>query len=132
MANELIAFADAEALAVTWLTGKLGTGVAISTQVPNPRPDKHVKVIAVGARRTDLAYREARLVFECWATNETDASAIAELVDAHMNGAEAETVGGSFIRRVSHVGGPVNSADPESNTPRYLVTKAITYRGAAL
>lgn len=132
MVNELIIFADSEALAVTWLTGKLGAGAEISTKVPNPRPDKHVKVVAVGARRTDLAYRESRLVFECWATTETAASDLAALVDAHMNGAEAETVNGSFIRKVSHVGGPVNSPDPESNTPRYLVTKAVTYRGSAL
>lgn len=127
MVNELIVFGDAEALAVTWLSSRLDKQVG--TKVPDPRPSQCVKVVATGGTRRDLAYREAQLTFECWADNETDAADLAALVDAHMNAAEAETVNDSFIRKVLHVGGPVNSPDPESNSSRYLVTKGVQYRG---
>jgi hypothetical protein len=132
MASEVITFTSSEAMAVTWLNGKLGSGVGVATKVPDPRPEKLVKVTATGAHRLDLAYREAQLTFECWATEETDAEDIAELVHAHMKAAEGETINGAFVRRVNTVGGPVNSPDPESQTARYLVTVGVQYRGAAL
>lgn len=131
MAGELIAFADPEALAVTWLTGKLGSAT-VSTKVPNPRTAAFVKVVSTGGYRRDRAYLESQLTFECWAEKETDAGVLAAHVSTYMDALETETVDGVFVRRVTHIGGPVNSPDPDSNAPRYLVTKTVTHRGSIL
>lgn len=131
MVNEVIRFGDAEAMAVSWLTGKLA-GVDVATKVPNPRPDLFVKVSRTGGARRDLAYREARLTFECWALNETDASGLAELGYAHMCAAQAETINGAFVRKVTTTGVPVYFEDPVAQRPRYQFTVAIQYRGAPL
>jgi hypothetical protein len=131
MAGELIQWADAEALAVTWLTGKLGSAT-VGTKVPNPRTAAFVKVVTTGGYRRDRAYIETQLTLECWADTEPAAAALAALVSAHMDAMETETVNGAFVRRVAHVGGPVNSPDPDSNAPRYLVTKTVQHRGHTL
>jgi hypothetical protein len=134
MANELVVFRDAEALAVTWGTGKLGTGVAVSTKVPDPRPDRHVKVSVTGSTRRDLAYREARFLFECWALKGQDEEAadLANLVEGVMHQSEGETVNGSFVRKVETKGGPYYLEDPASGLPRYQVSIAVIYRGYAV
>jgi hypothetical protein len=131
MAGELIQWADAEALAVTWLTGKLGSAT-VGTKVPNPRTAAFVKVVVTGNYEADRAYMGSQLTFECWADTETAAADLAVLVAAWVNALETETVNGAFVRRVIHVGGPVNSPDPDSNGPRYLVTKTIEHRGRTL
>jgi hypothetical protein len=73
MSNEVIKFGDAEAMAIAWLTGKLGSGVLIHTKVPDPRPPKFVQVVVTGGRRVDLAYRRAQLTFKCWGATEVEA-----------------------------------------------------------
>lgn len=132
MPNEVVAFPDAEAIAVAWLTGKLGTGVAISTKVPNSRPPKFVKVTRTGGNQTDLIADAARLTFECWAPDEVTASEICRLARAHIKAAAGETVSGSYVRKVTDVGGPSNFPDPESMSPRYLYTATVVCRGTAI
>lgn len=129
---EAIAPGNYEAAAITWLTGKLGTGVAIHTKVPAPRPEKFVKVIRTGGHRLDLAYYEAQLTFECWATNEDDAGDIANLAYGNLFAAAGQEAGSIFIRKVVEVGGIVNSQDPESTTCRYMFTAGVQGRMAVL
>lgn len=125
---EVIAPADYEALAVTWLTGKLGSGIAIHSKVPPTRPAAFVKVIRTGGHRLDLAYHEGQLTFECWGATETAAEAIAKLAYGHMFALAGDSVSGVFVRRVVEVGGIVNSQDPESQSPRYVFTVALQAR----
>lgn len=132
VANEVVAFADAEALAITWLTGKLGSGVTLHTKVPPTRPAKFVKVIRTGGTQRDIIADGAQLTFECWAANEIDASAICRLVRAHLKAAAGEIVGGSYVRKVTDVGGPSNLPDPESTSARYLYTATVVIRGVAI
>jgi hypothetical protein len=132
VANEVIAFPDAEALAIVWLTGKLGTGVKISTKVPATRPDKFVKVTRTGGVQRDIAADDAQLTFECWALSEIDASAICELVRANLKAAAGERVGTAYVRKVTEVGGPANFPDPESTMPRYQYTASVACRGTAI
>ena len=130
--SEVIAFPDAEALAITWLTGKLGAGVEISTKVPDPRPDKFVKVTRTGGVRRDISADDAQLTFECWGLTEIDASAICRLVRAHLMAAAGVTVGAAYVRKVTEVGGPANFPDPESTMPRYQYTASVACRGVAI
>lgn len=122
MAGEKLAPADVEAMAVTWLAGKLGSGIGIHTDVPNPRPAKFLEVSSAGGLKRDVAYFEGRLVFKAWALNETDAFALAQLAYAHMFDMAGETVNGTYVRKVVEVGGITSSPDPETKLPRYQFT----------
>jgi hypothetical protein len=125
---EIIAPGNYEALAVTWLTGKLGTGVAIHSKVPKVRPPVFAKVIRTGGHRLDLAYYEAQLTFECWGPDEDQAGALAVLAYGHMFALAGDSVSGIFVRRVIEVGGIVNSQDPESQQSRYVFTLGVQAR----
>lgn len=130
--SELVAFPDAEAMAITWLTGKLGTGVGISTGVPNPRPAEFVKVTRTGGVQRDIVYDEAQLTFECWGTDEVAAYMLCRLVRAHFANVAGEIVAGVYVRKVIEIGGPANFPDPESTSPRYQYTAGAVCRGAAI
>jgi hypothetical protein len=130
--DQVIAFPDAEATAVTWLTGRLGTGVGVSTRIPNPRPAKLCRVTRTGGVRRDLVTDDAQLTFECWGPTETDAFEICRLARAYLYAAAGQTVGGVFVRKVTDVGGPTNFPDPESDSPRYQFTATVAVRGAAI
>lgn len=132
MSNEVIKFGDAEAMAIAWLTGKLGSGVLIHTKVPNPRPAKFVQVVLTGGRRIDLAYRRAQLTFKCWGATEVAASDLCDLTYAQFFAVAGETVGGVTVRRVDEVGAPANVPDPESDLPRYQFTVGAECRGTAI
>lgn len=129
---EVIAPADYEALAVTWLTGKLGSGVVPHTKVPTARPATFVKVIRTGGHKVDIAYHEGQITFECWAATETAAEAIAKLAYGHMFALAGDSVSGVFVRRVVEVGGIVNSEDPETKLPRYIFTVGVQARMSVL
>jgi hypothetical protein len=134
MSSEVVAFPDAEAVAVAWLAGKLGAGVDTATKVPNPRPPAGVCRVrrTGGPGRIDLVTDDAQLTFECWAATEGAASDIARLAHAHMHAAAGETVAGAFIRKVTDIGGPSNFPDPESDSPRYQFTVGVRLRGDAI
>ena len=129
---EIIAPPDYEALAVSWLTGKLGTGVAIHSKVPTTRPAVFAKVIRTGGHKLDLAYHEGQLTFECWGATETAAEAVAKLAYGNMFALAGDSVGAVFVRRVVEVGGVVNSQDPETHNPRYVFTVGVQARMTVL
>jgi hypothetical protein len=132
VANEVIIFGSPEGMAVTWLTGKLGTGVKISTKVPAPRPAKFARVLLTGGPRLDLAYREAQLTFQGWGATETEAEDICNLAYGHIFAVAGETVNGVFVRKVREIGGVVNFEDPESTSPRYQFTVGAACRYVSL
>lgn len=133
MTNEVIVCPDAEALAITWLTGKLGAGVGISTQIPNPRPEKLCRVRRTGGFRSQFPIADsAQLTFECWGPDEATAFSICSLARAHLEAAAGQFIDGVWVLRVAEVGGPSNFPDPESDTPRYQYTALLTVRGEAV
>lgn len=132
MASEVIAGPDVEALVITWLAGKLGSGVGISTQISNPRPAKLCRVRRTGGFRNDLIADSAQLTFECWGPDEATAFDICRLARAHLEAAAGEFVDGVWVLRVTEVGGPSNFPDPESDSPRYQYTAVLTVRAEAI
>jgi hypothetical protein len=119
---EVIAPGNFEGVAVTWLTGKLGSGIGIHSRVPDPRPASFVKVIRTGGHKVDLAYYEAQLTFECWGPDEDTAGNLAALTYGQFFAVAGEIVNGIFIRKIVEVGGIVNDQDQASTTPRYVFT----------
>lgn len=128
--SEVIAFADAEALAVSYLKSVMDAKV--STKVPSPRPDKFIRVVRTGGIRTRINADYPQLTFECWATTETDASNLCREARAYVFAMEQESINGTWVYRVTDVGGPSFFPDPQTNTPRYQFTVQVETKGGAL
>lgn len=133
MAGEVIAFPDAEALAVSFLRSKIA-GVYIATRIPTDRPEngKIIKVTRVGGSKLRLNTDSPMLVFECWALTPVEASELARQARAYVNAMAGETVNGVWVFKVREVGGPAYFPDPDSTSPRYQFSVAIDMKGVAL
>lgn len=125
---ELVGFPDAEAVVVAYLKGVL-PGVKVSTLVPNPRPDRLVKVTRTGGSRRNVAQDDAMVTLECWDKESADAAALANRVRAHL--ANFDTVDG-YVPRDGEVSGPQFFPDPLTSNPRYQLTVIIRLRAKLL
>lgn len=128
--TELLAFPDAEAVAVAALDAALT--VPVSTRVPNPRPAVFVRVARVGGARVNLVTDAPVLVVECWAASSVAAAELARLARAHLFALEGSTTAGAWVRKVLDVAGPQSFPDPVSESPRYQFTAQLHLRGAPL
>ncbi|MFD8618263.1 hypothetical protein [Streptomyces sp. NPDC059513] len=129
--TEVIAFADAESLAVTYLKSKIA-GVSVSTKVPSPRPQKLIKVTRVGGSKLRLNADSPILVFECWAPDSIQASALCRQARAYVNAMDGQTINGVWVFKVREVGGPAFFPDPDTDLPRYQFSVAIDTKGEVL
>jgi hypothetical protein len=129
-----ILFADIEApLADRMGTDLLAQGdtAPVVIGVPDPRPSRFVRLVRVGGSQSNLVTDRPRIVFECWSTVGVDAAALAALVRALVNALAPGYVGAVWVDRVIDIG-VAYSPDPQTGTPRYLVTAELHVRGAAL
>jgi hypothetical protein len=130
-----IAFPDAEAAIIPHLRDQLvalGMPVPVSGKVPNPVPARHVRVVRTGGLRSNLVMDRARLTFECRdSSGEPGAAALARLVRAIVTNAPGY-MGGAWVDVAAEVGGPASSPDPDTGTPRYLLTVELHIRGSEL
>lgn len=131
MAGEVIAFPDAEAVAITYLKSKIA-GVSISTKIPDPRPTKLIKVTRVGGTKLRLNADSPMLVFECWGSTSIEASELCRQARAYVNAMAGETINGVWVFKVREVGGPAFFPDPSTTLPRYQFSVAIDTKGVAL
>ncbi|MET7741981.1 hypothetical protein [Streptomyces sp. NPDC005385] len=131
--TEVIVFADAEALAISYLKTKI-PGVTISTKVPDPRPSngKLIKVTRVGGSKLRLNADSPLLVFECWGSTTVEASTLCQTARAYVSAMAGETVNGVWVFKVREVGGPAFFPDGETTLPRYQFSAAIDTKGVAL
>lgn len=131
----LVAFPDAEAAVIAHVRDQLavlGALVPVSGKVPNPVPTRHVRVVRTGGLRRDLATDRARLTFECRdSAGEPGAVELARLVRAIVTQAPGY-MGGVWVDFAAEVGGPASSPDPDTGTPRYLLTVELHIRGSEL
>lgn len=121
----VITFPDAEALVVEYLTDKVDAHV--STRVPNPRPERLVRVILTGSARRTLTHEDAQVTVECWSPSAPDARDLAAdvygwLGTLDVNGAHVPQGPDGWL------GGPYSEPDPETGTPRYVMTVIVRQR----
>lgn len=89
--------------------------------VPSPRPARFVRLMLAGATVRSVAHRDARVVVECWETSEAAAERLADLVHGWM--CDLDAPGGHVPPGASGwLGGPYSQPDPDSGTPRYVMT----------
>ncbi|MPZ66168.1 MAG: hypothetical protein GEU83_11855 [Pseudonocardiaceae bacterium] len=132
---EVIAFPDTEDLLVDYLTEQLpryGDTATAHVQIPNPRRDRFVVVPRVGGPVRNLVVDEPTIGVECWAATPVQAFGLARLVRGLLHALPGHTVAGVPFYSYSEFTGPTNLPDPESGQARYILTAALTVRGAAL
>ena len=125
---ELVGFPDAEAVVVAYLKGVL-PGTKVGAKVPNPRPDRLVRVTRTGGSRRNVAQDDAMVTLECWDKESADAASLANRVRAYL--ANFDTADG-YMPRDGEVSGPQFFPDPLTTNPRYQLTVIIRLRAKLL
>lgn len=126
---EVVLGVDVEALVVSYLTTALGARASrVSTKVGNPRPDKSVRVSRTGGPRVNSVTDSATVLVECWADSETGACELARWAHAYLWALPQTSVGGSWVRSASELGGVQNFPDPDSDSPRYQFVMSLDVR----
>ena len=103
------------------------SGVPALSRVPDPRPPKLIRAALTGSRRRSLIHRDARVTVECWAPTDTEAYNLAAQVEEALSGLDtawAFVPGGDG----GWVGGPTELPDPDSGTPRVVMTVNLRQR----
>jgi hypothetical protein len=124
-------FDDAEALVVQHLTGVL-TGVLVTTDVPENKPDTFLTVQRIGGIQQNRVMDGPLLVFQAWANTKADAYDLAKLARAYVFAMPGNSYSGTWVYKVSEVGGVGYLPDPDSSLPRYQFTVQMRTRGTAL
>lgn len=129
--TELIVFADAESLTVQQLKVAL-TNAHISSDVPTPLPDPLVTIQRVGGAVQNLVTDAPVLIVQAWSKDKATAHDLCMLARAHIHAMPGTTVNGTWVYKVTEVGGPGYFPDPDTSTPRYQFTVQMRTRGTAI
>lgn len=116
---------DVEAALVAHLAQSVGCDVG--TRVPNPRPEKFVRVRRTGGI-TGRFFEQPTLLVECWATSEPDAFDIAKAASSALAAAAGTWITEDTWINDTEVGGLVNFDDPSTSCPRYQFTARLWLR----
>lgn len=128
---ELVVYPDVESLLVWYLGAEFGLRgemARVGTKVPNPRPNRFVRITAAGGGERAIVLSSRTVIFECWDTDDPAASALAELSYAIMRAAQWDAAVPT-IRNVATVGAPASFPDPDTGTSRYQFTLSVDLRG---
>ncbi|WP_378736057.1 hypothetical protein [Nocardia brasiliensis] len=129
--TELVVYPAIEALVVAYLSARLaarGDLAVVATKVPNPRPDRLVRVSAAGGGNDRRILASRMVIIECWDLREPEAAQLAELCHALLLSAPRDPQE-PRIRAAVTAGAPVNHPDPDTRHPRYQATVSLDVRG---
>lgn len=99
-------------------------GVPVSTKVPNPRPDRFIRLVRVGGARGRELDR-AMFVVECWALRDIDAEQDALAVSQALRLAPgAGQFAGGYVTRWDSMS-VADYPDPEVQSARFTVTGVL-------
>lgn len=103
------------------------SGVPAFSRVPAERPPILIRAVLTGSRRRSLIHRDARVTVECWAPTDTEAHQLGAQVEEALSNLDtswAFVPGGDG----GWVGGPAELPDPDSGTPRVVMTVNLRQR----
>lgn len=126
--TEVLVAPGIEPLLVAGITARVPEDVWVSTNVPNPRPDKLIRIRRRGGPRTSLVIDNPLVLIEVWAVSDTDAESLANLTAGIIASLDGEIVNSHMILHAEILGGPSNDPDPDSATPRYTLTAELRTR----
>lgn len=123
-------FPDAEGVVIAYLNRLLvadGDTARASTRVPSERPGRLVRVMLTGSSRTNVSRRDAQVTVECWAPDGPAAERLADkvagwLVDLDESASHVPQGADGWV------GGPYSDPDPDTGSPRYVMTVILRQR----
>lgn len=121
-------FANAQALINSHL-GEATDIPRVVTAVPTDRPPRFVRTIRTGGYLANGVTDVARITVECWAEKKVDAQNDAQQVRAALLALRGSSLSGVKVHRVEEIAAPADSPDPDSRTPRYVLTHEVHLRG---
>lgn len=130
--TEVIKFAPAEAVAISWLNAYFaltGDAARARTTVPSNRPARLVIVERTGGSKASLNRDNPQITYQVFAENAVAAEDLANEVRAAVEAMEQQTILNTWVTEVSEVGGVVNFPDFEAQLPRYQFTMAFQTKG---
>lgn len=104
----------------------LGSTLAGSTQIPNPRPPEFLVVRRIGGSARDLVTDVPIIQIEAWASKGSRAAKIATVVRQVVW--ELQEINGEAVELEEEITGPVSYPDG-SGQSRYTQSHAIAVRG---
>lgn len=119
-------FDDPVAVMVAYLNAALDGPVRAAGQVPNPRPASFVRCVLTGADRFTPVHRDARVTLECWAPTDAEATTLSAVVEDLVDGMYDNW--NHIPLEYGWAGGPHLSPDPDSGTPRVVMTANLRQR----
>lgn len=135
----VVVFPDAELVAVGYLRTALAgrpesyaQGVTVGVLVPNPRTPPFVQVRRIGGLPRWPVMDVARLDLQVWHNTSAEAQNLAQLLHGLMWAVRGQAVGGTTVAHVEDFAGPMDFPDPDSTTPRYLLTVEWSLRGTTV
>lgn len=131
---EAVVFPDVEAELVEWLGGQLADRndtAVVATKVPNPRPDRGVRLSRIGGPQLNATEDEPRIAIECYDTDETAAADLARVVRALVRTAAPGWLGTAWCDAVRDLG-MLSRPDLDAELPRYVITVEMRILGTAL
>lgn len=105
------------------------TGLPVGTRVPAARPARFVRTIRTGGVRRDIVTDVARLTFECWNTDKVEAERDSQDVRREVEAMRGRSFDGIKVHGFEEISGPQDSPDPDTGTPRYVLTIELALRG---
>ncbi|MFE3051602.1 hypothetical protein [Nocardia sp. NPDC059239] len=130
-----IVFPDIEAVVTAWGKATLpGYGITakVATKMPDPRPAATVVVRHGGGAQRDAITDRPRVILECHAATEPAAADLAGRVRALLSAAApGYLTAGVWCDQIVDMG-IAKSQDPNTGTPRYLVTAELHVTGRSL
>ena len=118
---------DVEGALIALLRAVLG--VHVSTRIPNPRPDRHVKVTRAGGNRANLVQERPLLIIECWGPDSVAAFDLAADAWSALDAANGTVVNGIALDfPTNSLASPISMPDPDTSSPRYQFTCQVYAR----
>lgn len=120
-------FANAQGLINAHLSAV--TGLRCVTQIPASRPERFVRTIRTGGFLANQVTDVARLTVECWAKDKPTAQQDAQQIRGALLALRGTSLSGVKVHRVTEIAAPSDSPDPDTSTPRYVLTHEVHLRG---
>lgn len=122
---------DIEALAINWLRQRINVDACTErpadTDWTKAEQSPLVRLSVVDGYRKSIVLDVATLAVEVWAADSVDAAELAGNIAGAFAAWEGATVGATVIYK-AEPGRPRRYPDPETGTPRYLLTVTIHSR----
>jgi hypothetical protein len=137
MMTEVIVYPDAELITVNYLRAAFATrsetyaaGVRVGTVTTNPLVPPLI-VIRRSGGIAEFPRDRPRVDATVWHTSDSAAQNLAQLTRGLLH-AMRGVVGGTTVYRVEDFTGPIPIPDPDTGTPRWLLSVELSIRGTAV